>query len=96
MQATLALGPSALGTERYDYMTALRTEVAALVNGAFPYSFEFNWWEEVGVIGFELVRNLIVCGCVIFTVVCVMIPRPRIACWVVLCILMSVLDVVGT
>ena len=76
-------------------MTALRTDVARLLPGAFPYSFEFNWWEEVGVIGGELAKNLLICGTVVALVVFAMIPRPRIAGLVILCIMLSVMDVVG-
>merc|ERR1711907_465151 len=64
-------------------------------SAAFPYSFEFLSWEEVGIIDAELGRNLAVCGAVVIIMVGMMIPHPRIAAFVALSILLSVADLVG-
>jgi predicted RND superfamily exporter protein len=63
--------------------------------GCFPYSFDFLYWEEVGVIDTELVRNLLICGAVVFGIVFVLVPVPRISIWVILCIGFSIIDVLG-
>merc|ERR1712195_382770 len=39
--------------------------------------------------------NLLICGAVILVMIAVMIPVPRIAIWVALCIILSIIDVVG-
>merc|ERR1719199_318993 len=62
---------------------------------AFPFSFQFLYWEEIGVIDEELVRNLLICSAVVLVVIGVLLPRPRIAVWVVLCILTTLVDLVG-
>merc|ERR1719487_1185292 len=64
-------------------------------SSAFPYSFEFLYWEEVGIIDAELGRNLAVCGAVVIIMVSMMIPHPRISCFVALSICLSVADLVG-
>ena len=69
--------------------------IAAAMEGAFPYAREFSNWEEVGVIGTELLRNLLICGAVICVVVFTMIPDPKVSGWVILCILLSIVDVLG-
>lgn len=95
ISCTLALENVLTGDERYDTMTQMREEVAAIMPGAFPYSFEFLYWEEVGVIDKELVRNLLVCGAIIMLMLAMMIPVVRIAGCVSVCIILSILDVVG-
>ena len=92
---TLGLEWTNRGDERYSTMTAMREEVAAIIPSAFPYSFQFLYWEEVGVIDVELARNLLICGSVIIVMVSLMIPAPRVACAVILVIIMSIIDVVG-
>merc|ERR1711871_1622602 len=95
MSATLTPVSTETGADRYDTMDTMRSEVAAAMEGAFPYSFEFLYWEEVGVIGTELSRNLLVCGGVIIAMICLMIPKIRVSSFVVLTILLSIVDVVG-
>merc|ERR1711871_534122 len=95
MSATLTLVSTETGADRYDTMDTMRSEVAAAMEGAFPYSFEFLYWEEVGVIGWELTRNLLVCGGVIMAMVFMMIPKLRVSFFVVFSIILSILDVVG-
>ncbi|OLP96124.1 Patched domain-containing protein 3 [Symbiodinium microadriaticum] len=57
--AELSLASTNTGTDRYNTMTTMRKEIDSRYSGAFPYSFDFLYWEE------ELVRNLIICGGVI-------------------------------
>lgn len=95
MSATLALEHTRRGRERFDTMTALRAELKAMEPTAFPFMRDFLYWEEVGIIATELIRNLIICGVVIFCVVAAMIPHPRIAAWVVVAIFLTVIDLVG-
>merc|ERR1711871_1666715 len=95
MDATFV--PKALdgGTTRYNTMVTMREKIGNAMDGAFPYAREFANWEEVGIIGDELLWNLIICGAVIFGVVFAMIPDPKVSCWVILCILLSIVDVLG-
>jgi len=62
---------------------------------AFPFSFNFLYWEEMGIIDEELWRNLAICGGVILCMVLLMIWIPRVSVFVVLAIFMSIVDVVG-
>ncbi|CAJ1406774.1 unnamed protein product, partial [Effrenium voratum] len=93
--AELSLAATDRGTDRYITMTSMRGEVDRLYRGAFPYSFDFLYWEEVGVIDAELMRNLAVCGGVILIVIFALVPNPRIAIWVVLCVTLSIVDTLG-
>lgn len=86
------------GTARYDTLLAVRKMVDDIFEDpdkVYPFSFQFLYWEEVGVIDTELTRNLIVCAAVILVIVMLLIPNPRVSIWVVLCIMLSLVDVVG-
>ena len=76
VQATLSMEWQGTGNLRYTALEALRTEIAAILTGSFPYSFQFLYWEEVGIIDVELVKNLAICGLVIAIIVALLIPRP--------------------
>jgi len=93
--AELSLAATDRGTDRYDTMTSMRNEIAARHTGAFPYSFDFLYWEEVGIIDVELIKNLAICGAVILVVIFALVPNPRIAIWVVLCVCLSIVDTLG-
>ncbi|CAE7539426.1 Ptchd3 [Symbiodinium sp. CCMP2592] len=93
--AELSLAATDKGTNRYDTMTSMRQRCDELYPGSFPYSFDFLYWEEVGVIDVELVRNLLICGGVILVVIFALVPAPRIAIWVVLCVALSIVDTLG-
>jgi len=95
MDATIQASKLLGGRDRYDCMVTMRKDIAASMEGAFPYAREFSNWEEVGIIGTELLRNLVICGAVICVVVFTMIPDPKVAGWVILCILLSIIDVLG-
>ena len=69
LQATLTLASTNTGQGRYDTMTKLRTDINDIISGAFPLSFQFLYWEEVGVTDVELMRNLVICGIVILTII---------------------------
>merc|ERR1712166_1281566 len=50
---------------------------------------------EVGIIDVELIRNLIICGAVVACMIFALVPHPRIAIWVVISILLTVIDLIG-
>ena len=80
MGMTLTLEATDKGNVRYETMTYLRNNVTDILGGkSFPYSFQFLYWEETGVIGKELVNNLLSCGAVIIVMIILMIPHVRIA-----------------
>jgi len=93
--AELSLAATNRGTDRYDTMTSMRNQITALYSGAFPYSFDFLYWEEVGIIDEELIKNLAICGAVILVVIFALVPNPRIAIWVVLCVALSIVNTLG-
>merc|ERR1712225_221173 len=95
MDATFKLEYTDKGDDRYKTMEDMRSGVRKIVPGAFPYSFQFLYWEEVGIIDQELGRNLAICGAVVLIMVALMIPNPRIAVWVALAIVLSVVNLVG-
>jgi len=97
MGCTLTLEATDGGQTRYDTMTTLREKLSEIIpdGKVFPYSFQFLYWEETGVIGKELVQNLLSCGAVIVVLICAMIPHVRIAPFVVGGIIYSVITLVG-
>ena len=96
MGMTLTLEATDKGNVRYETMTYLRNNVTDILGGkSFPYSFQFLYWEETGVIGKELVNNLLSCGAVIIVMIILMIPHVRIAPFVIFGIVYSVISLVG-
>merc|ERR1712072_103334 len=96
MGCTLTLAATDKGNIRYETMTYLRQNVTAILGDkAFPYSFQFLYWEETGVIGEELVKNLLSCAAVIIIMICAMIPHARIAPFVIFGIVYAVVALVG-
>merc|ERR1712072_226689 len=96
MGCTLTLEATDKGNVRYETMTYLRKNVTAILGDkAFPYSFQFLYWEETGVIGEELVKNLLSCAAVIIIIICAMIPHARIAPFVIFGIIYAVVTLVG-
>jgi len=93
--AELSLASTNRGTDRYNTMTSMRSKIGEYYAGAFPYSFDFLYWEEVGIIDEELVKNLAICGAVILVVIFALVPNPRIAIWVVLCVVLSIVNTLG-
>mmetsp|Transcript_10727 Transcript_10727/g.24462 ORF Transcript_10727/g.24462 Transcript_10727/m.24462 type:complete len:986 (-) Transcript_10727:201-3158(-) len=87
------------GRIRFDTMRTFREDIKNMFGGdamgVFPFSYEFLYWEEVGIITEELAKNLTIAAGVIFLIVCVLIPKPRVAFIVVVNILMSIVEVVG-
>ena len=41
------------GNDRYDTMDTMRKEIHDIYPNAFPWNFDFLYWEEVGVIDVE-------------------------------------------
>merc|ERR1711881_253039 len=95
MGGTIMLKYTRSGDERYKTLDAMRKQIGAIDAKAFPYTFNFAYWEEVGIIDVELTRNLIICACVVIFMISAMIPHPRIAVFVMLSIILSVVDLVG-
>lgn len=93
--STYSLKVVTSGVDRYNTMVATRTGVAAILPAAFPFSFQFLYWEEVGVIDEELIRNLLICFVVIMVMVSAMIQNMRVAPAVIFTIAISIVDVVG-
>jgi len=89
------------GQDRFDTMTALRSEIGNMftdfggADNVFPFSFRFLYWEEVGVIDTELWRNLGICAGVIIGIVCLLIPSFRVAPLVLVSIGCSIIEVIG-
>eukprot|EP00392_Amoebophrya_sp_AT5.2_P019009 g19696.t1 len=84
------------GRARWDTMEAMRGGVAQLCGGkAFPFGFDFLWWEEVGYTGPEFVRNASIAAVVILFIVFAMIPSLRVNVPVILSVLATILNVVG-
>merc|ERR1719506_2598565 len=78
-------------------MTQLRNDLAEIfpVDDAFVFGRDFLYWEEVGIIRGELFRNLLICVAVVCTIVCLMIPRPKLAAMTLMCIVLSIVNVLG-
>jgi hypothetical protein len=86
------------GSDRFLAMTQLRDDLEKIfpdVGEAFAFGRDFLYWEEVGVIRGELVRNLLICAVVVCTIVCLMIPRPKLAGMTLMCIILSIVNVLG-
>jgi hypothetical protein len=98
--AQLKLSFTQDGAARYEVLETLRRDVASIFGEGsdkqvFPFSNDFLYWEEMGVIDKELVRNLVICGGMILILICALIPRPRIALIVAGVIVVSIVEVVG-
>lgn len=96
---TLALAYVDGGQQRYDTMVALRAQINSIfpaadgiAEPAFPFARQFTNWEEVGIIDKELIRNLAICGGVIVVIVGAMIPRLKVAPFVILSIATSIVS----
>jgi hypothetical protein len=88
------------GTERFEVYRTMREDVSIMFADnegmmVFPYSQEFLYWEEVGIIDAELVRNLVIAMAIVFAIVAMLIPQPRIFTIVAFTIVAAVLDVIG-
>jgi len=95
----IAFAGEGSGRKRYEVYYTMREDLKNIVGGSdtsvFPYSAQFLYWEEVGVIDSELFRNLIVAVGVMCAIIAMLIPRPRIALFVALNIVMSIIEVIG-
>jgi predicted RND superfamily exporter protein len=88
------------GTERFETVNGMRKDLNTIFGDdsgktVFPFSNNFLYWEENGVIDSELTRNLVIAAGVVFMIICMLIPRPRIALIVSLGICMSIIEIVG-
>merc|ERR1712048_775930 len=95
----LAFEGKGSGKERYEVYYTMRRDIKEIVGGtdtsAFPYTANFLYWEEVGVIDGELIRNLIVAFGVMCTIIAMLIPKFRIALFVAINIAMAIVEVIG-
>jgi predicted RND superfamily exporter protein len=95
----IAFAGEGSGKERYEVYYTMREDLKTIIGGSdtsvFPYTAQFLYWEEVGVIDSELLRNLIVAVGVMCAIIAMLIPRPRIAFFVALNIVMSIIEVIG-
>jgi hypothetical protein len=102
LNCVLKLEHTMEGTSRYNTMVGMREDVNAIVplgsdgnSLAFPFDFQFLYWEEVGIVGSELWRNLAIASVVIVAIIFMLIPRPRIALFVAGGIVVSMAETVG-
>jgi len=88
------------GVLRHKHLTKLREDLKKIFadptgDSVFPFARDFMYWEEVGIIDSELAKNLVCCGGIIFAIICLLLPKPRIALLVSAIICASILEVVG-
>jgi len=88
------------GGDRFRALHKMREDVKVIFADdsgevAFPYAYDMLFWEEFGIIDQELVRNLIVASGLIFSIICMLIPRLNVALLVSTLICMSIGEVVG-
>jgi len=81
--------------DRYNVMTKLRNDADGQITDSFPYSFDFLWWEESGIMGAELQRNLIICFATIFVVIVGLIWDIRTAIFVIFGLGFSIVELCG-
>jgi len=97
ISATMGKKHLETGGNRYDVMVAMRGDVDDLVddNKAIVFGRDMLYWEENGVTREELTRNLAICAVIVAVIIFAMIPRPMMSTFVILCVILTVLDVVG-
>lgn len=83
------------GVDRYNAMEDLRDDISNVMAEAFPYFFDFIFWEEFGVIKREFLRNVIIAMVVIAIVTLCLITEVQTAGCVMVAIIFSLLDVAG-
>lgn len=94
MNAVTKQNFTSTGQDRVDTIYTMRRELNAILNGTFPYSTQYLFWEEVAYNAEELVKNLAICAAVILVVVFILIPKPRASIWVIIAVFLTVTDVV--
>jgi len=89
------------GKERFEVYFTMRQDITDLYSPndegmkMFPYAQSFLYWEEVGIIDSELVRNLIIAFSIILAIIAMLIPQPRIFIIVALNIMAAIVEVIG-
>jgi predicted RND superfamily exporter protein len=89
------------GAQRFEVLDTLRRDLEQIFGegsgdkNVFPFQMDFLYWEEMGVIDRELIKNLVICGGIILILICALIPRPRVAFVVAGVIVASIVEVVG-
>ena len=57
-------------------MRGLRGEVAAVAAGAFPFTYQYMFWEQFGVVKEELYQNILYAVICVLVLCCTMIAHP--------------------
>jgi len=88
------------GRQRYEVLSKMREDIQNIFSDAsgklvFPFSFEFLFWEEYGFIDIELTRNLIIAAGVVLAIICLLLPKLRLAFLVASTICVSIFEVMG-
>jgi len=88
------------GDDRFEAINKMRIDLKDMFSDdtgtlVFPFGEDFLFWEENGTIAFELTRNLVIAAGIIFAIICLLIPRPRIACIVAIGICLSIVELIG-
>jgi Niemann-Pick C1 protein len=90
----------ASGKDRYEVYYTMRTDIKDMFGDStgqkvFPYAMDFLYWEEVGIIDSELIRNLIIAFAIICMIIALLIPEPRVFAVVALNIVAAIVEVIG-
>jgi len=88
------------GSKTFAKVWQVRENINEILNDdsgmlIFPFTRNFLWLEENSIIDYELIRNLVILAGIIFAVVCLLIPEPRVACIVGFTISVSVAETSG-
>lgn len=89
-----------IGNDRYEVYRTMREDIGLAygddgVAKIFPYSQQFLYWEVLGVIDSELIRNLLITFAIIFVIIALLIPQPRIFTIVAVNIIAAIVEVIG-
>ncbi len=95
ISAKMTYAASTGGVTRYNAMETLRKDIDASLPGSFPYAAAFLYWEEVGTVQDEFLRNLLICGGCIVVLLVVLIPAPRVAIPTIIAICLSIFNTIG-
>lgn len=83
-------------SEQIASMETLRESVASVgVPGAFPYTFGFLFYEQFKIIQREALLNLVLALVAVFVIVLVIIAEIRTTLLVMLCVLLTDIDILG-
>jgi len=81
--------------DKVDSLLALRKDVSDVIEGAFPYSFEFLLWEQYRVIINEFVTNVLVSLAAVMLVALIMLGHPTVGFLVCVCVILTIVGLLG-